>query len=96
MKAIFLANTKTNIDYVYGQKNIDKIAEYIEKLNSGYSPTSRESKEYFSDGSPVNYFWTDHKEKIIKAVLVWKIKSRRLLFKKLCNSSDFFNRISKR
>ena len=26
MKAIFLANTKTNIDYVYGQKNIDKIA----------------------------------------------------------------------
>ncbi|MBO5212035.1 MAG: hydroxyacid dehydrogenase [Clostridia bacterium] len=27
MKAIFLTNTKSNIEYVYGQKNIDKIAE---------------------------------------------------------------------
>jgi hypothetical protein len=25
MKAIFIANNKGNVDYVYGQKNIDKL-----------------------------------------------------------------------
>lgn len=30
MKAIFIANNKGNIDYVYGQKNIDKIASMVE------------------------------------------------------------------
>ena len=27
MKAIFLTNNKGNVDYVYGQKNIDKLSE---------------------------------------------------------------------
>ena len=30
MKAIFIANTKSNIDYVYGQKNIEKIASLVD------------------------------------------------------------------
>lgn len=30
MKAIFIANNKGNVDYVYGQKNIDKIATMVE------------------------------------------------------------------
>lgn len=30
MKAIFLTNTKKNIDYVYGQKNIDKLASMVD------------------------------------------------------------------
>lgn len=29
MKAIFIANNKGNIDYVYGQKNVDKIASMV-------------------------------------------------------------------
>lgn len=36
MKAIFLANNKGNIDYVYGEKNIEKIASMVELDRTPY------------------------------------------------------------
>ena len=47
-------------------KEIDKVAEYIEKLNRGYQPKSKEVVECFSDGNLVNQFWDYNKEKIKK------------------------------
>ncbi|MBE6140901.1 MAG: hypothetical protein E7172_05155 [Firmicutes bacterium] len=43
---------------------IDKICEYIELLNQGYIPKYEDKKNKFSNGQPINYFWTIHKEKI--------------------------------
>jgi len=45
-------------------KEIDKIAEFIEKLNQGYRPKCSDSIENFSDGSLVNEFWNNHRKKI--------------------------------
>ena len=42
----------------------DRIPEYIEMLNKGYIPKKNDSETEFSDGSKVNYFWFNHKDKI--------------------------------
>ena len=42
----------------------DKVAEYIEMLNKGYGPKSNDPETKFSDGSKVNQFWFNHKDKI--------------------------------
>ena len=45
-------------------KNIDKIAEYIEKLNNGYIPQYNDPNGTFSNGDKVNQFWGHTKETI--------------------------------
>ena len=42
----------------------DRIPEYIEMLNKGYIPKKNDSETEFSDGSKVNYFWKNYKDKI--------------------------------
>ena len=42
----------------------DRIAEYIEMLNKGYVPKYNDSETEFSDGSKVNQFWNNYKDKI--------------------------------
>ena len=42
----------------------DKVAEYIEMLNKGYVPKYKDSETEFSDGSKVNKFWNNYKDKI--------------------------------
>ena len=58
--------SKKILNEILNDKSIDKIAEYIEKLNNGYFPKSNDPNECFSDKSTVNYFWLCNKEKIIK------------------------------
>lgn len=59
---------KIIIDYVEQRKNklsIDeKVAEYIELLNTGYVPKKIDNKVQFSNGEPINQFWSN-KEKIV-------------------------------
>ena len=49
--------------------NFDKIADFIEKLNNGYEPKSKDTDNTFSNGEPINYFWSDHKDKIISELM---------------------------
>ncbi len=42
-----------------------KITEYIELLNRGYMPKSRDIKTKFTNGDLINTFWAHHKDKII-------------------------------
>ena len=49
--------------------NFDKIADFIEKLNNGYKPKSNDPDNTFSNGEPINYFWSDHKDKIISELM---------------------------
>lgn len=53
--------------YEIAKNNItlDKTAEYIELLNHGYIPKSREYGMKFSNREPINQFWRVHKEKIV-------------------------------
>ena len=44
----------------------DKIAEYVEMLNAGYMPKYNDTETKFSNGSKVNCFWQDNKDKIKK------------------------------
>ncbi|MBQ7140237.1 MAG: DEAD/DEAH box helicase family protein [Bacilli bacterium] len=44
-------------------KEIDKIAEYIELLNKGYIPVYRDLETKFSNGDIINYFWSSHNNK---------------------------------
>lgn len=45
--------------------NQDKISEYIELLNNGLIPTSNDSHHTFKDGTKINKFWSNNKDKII-------------------------------
>jgi len=47
-------------------KTINRIEEFIEKLNSRYIPRYYDSDEMFSDGIPYNHYWQLHKKEIIK------------------------------
>ncbi len=42
----------------------ERIKEYIDLLNNGYIPKSKDKKTTFSDGSIIGEFWPNHKEKI--------------------------------
>lgn len=44
---------------------IDKLGEYIDLLNSGVTPTSKDKVHQFSDGSFVNQYWPNNKEIIL-------------------------------
>ena len=59
MKAIFLANTKTNIDYVYGQSNIDKIASMVDiDLNVYHENEIIANPEKFKDVEYIFSTWS--------------------------------------
>ena len=49
--------------------SFDKIADFIEKLNNGYKPKSRDPDNTFSNGEPINYFWATNKDKIIRELM---------------------------
>ena len=49
--------------------SFDKIADFIEKLNSGYMPKNNDLDNTFSNGEPINYFWSNHKDKIIEELM---------------------------
>ena len=46
--------------------SFDKIADYIELLNQGYVPKSRDTETKFSNGELINSFWYGNKDSIIK------------------------------
>ena len=46
--------------------SFDKVADYIELLNTGYVPKQNDKETTFSNGEPINYFWQVHKDKIIE------------------------------
>lgn len=50
---------------IFRSKTIDKIDEFIERLNTGYIPKSEDFYSYFSNYEPFNSFWYDNKRKII-------------------------------
>ena len=49
--------------------SLDKIADFIEKVNSGYKPKSNDPDNTFSNGEPINYFWQANKDKIIRELM---------------------------
>ena len=49
--------------------SLDKIADFIEKLNSGYKPKNNDPDNTFSNGEPINYFWQTSKDKIIEELM---------------------------
>lgn len=67
--AYFLNNPKYKIGYEVAHNTlcnkIDKIAEIIELLNSGYIPRANDTNTFFSNGEAINQFWTNHKKQII-------------------------------
>ena len=48
----------------------EKISEYIEMVNNGYTPKYNEKDESkkFSNGDQINYFWSTNKKEIIKTL----------------------------
>ena len=47
----------------------DKISDFIEKLNSGYKPKTNDPDNTFSNGEPINHFWSKNKDKIIRELM---------------------------
>ena len=67
-------NPKYEVGYetakgVVSSLSFDKIADFIEKLNSGYMPKNNDLDNTFSNGEPINYFWSNHKDKIIEELM---------------------------
>ena len=67
-------NPKYEVGYeiakeVISSLSFDKIADFIEKLNNGYKPKSNDPDSTFSNGEPINYFWSTNKDKIIKELM---------------------------
>ena len=63
-------NQKYEVGYekakeVISDLSFDKIADFIEKLNNGYKPKSYDPDNTFSNGEPINKFWSNNKDKII-------------------------------
>ena len=65
----------TNPKYEFGYEkakeiieglSFDKIADYIELLNQGYVPKSRDKETKFSNGEQINQFWSSNKDSIIE------------------------------
>ena len=54
---------------VISSLSFDKIADFIEKLNSGYKPKKNDPDNTFSNGEPINYFWSTNKDKIISELM---------------------------
>ena len=49
--------------------SFDKIADFIEKLNSGYKPKTNDLDNTFSNGELINRFWSTNKDKIIRELM---------------------------
>ena len=62
------ADSKYEVGYELAKRivSFDKIADYIELLNQGYMPKAIDKETKFSNGEPINQFWTRNKDKIIE------------------------------
>ena len=45
-----------------------KLQEFIELLNNGYIPTKLDYQTKFKNGESINFFWPNHKDKVINAL----------------------------
>ena len=61
-------DSKYEFGYEKAKKIIsfDKIADYIELLNTGYALKYNDKETKFSNGEPINQFWVANKDKIIE------------------------------
>ncbi len=60
---------KQTIKLYLSNQTLDKIAEYIELLNNGTITIKYSDKEhFFSNGEPINTFWSNNKDKIYKRI----------------------------